>query len=141
MRFLTLEDFNAVVDEKSKLVIAQESEDNIDRAESYALEEVSSYLRSRYDMDKAFNCQGTERNAYFVMICCDIALYHLISWLPSRMGFEIRKERYERAIEWLVSVQNGKASPLLPLLIDEATGDNIGSPVRWGSMSKNKYDY
>ena len=140
MIFLTKEDFNAVVDDKSKAIIAQEDDANLDRAESYALEEVSSYLRGRYDMEKAFSYQGDERNAYFVMICCDIALYHLISWLPSRMGFEVRKERYERAIGWLATVQQGKASPLLPPLTNDA-GKDIGNPVKWGGMKKNKFDY
>ncbi len=37
------------------------------------------------------------------------------------MGIEIRKERYERAIEWLEGVQSGKIIPDLPLIEEEDT--------------------
>ena len=55
------------------------------------------------------------------MRTADIALYHLVASLPQKMGIEIRKERYERAIEWLEGVQSGKIIPDLPLIEEEDT--------------------
>jgi len=141
MQFITIEDYKAVADNKTLDVIHQSDTDNLDRAERYAMEEISSYLRGRYDVFAAFNKQADERNQQLVMITCDVSLYHLIAWLPMKLGFEIRETRYKRAIEWLTQVQNGKASPDLPPLTDPNTGENIGNPIKWGSMPKNDYSY
>ena len=62
-------------------------------------------------MPAAYAAAGLERNSQLVMLTADVALYHLIAWLPKRMGFEIRETRYKRAIEYLEDVQAGKASP------------------------------
>ena len=58
------------------------------------------------------------------MYTADIALYNMIASLPNRMGYETRKERYERAIKWLEGVQAGKIVPDLPIATDE-TGSDI----------------
>lgn len=141
MDFLTVEDFKAVCDDNTLNVIHQQDEANLARAVRYAIEEVSSYLRSRYDIAAAYAATGDERNAHLVMITCDVALYHLIAWLPKRIGFEIRETRYKSAISWLKDVQAGKASPNLPVLTDETTGEDVGTPVLYGGMDKSKYDY
>lgn len=140
MKFLTKDDFKAVCDDQTLAVINQQSDENMTRAENYAIEEMSSYLRSKYNVDKVFAATGEERNAQIVMLACDIALYHLIAWLPKRIGFEIRELRYKRAIEWLESVQASKASPNLPPLTSE-DGNKIISPFRYGSWHKNNYEY
>src|SRR5690554_2016930 len=140
MGFITIQDYKAVVEPKVLDVIHQTDTANLDRAEGYAIEEVSSYLRNRYNVDAAFALQGELRNKQLVMITVDVALYHLIAWLPLKAGFEIRDIRYKRAIVWLESVQKGQASPDLPLLTDEA-GNDIGNPIKYGSMPKGTYDY
>ena len=47
------------------------------------------------------------------------------------MGMDIRKERYDRAIQWLEDVQGGKIVPDLPLKVDEQ--GNVSTPVYCGS--------
>jgi phage gp36-like protein len=138
--FLTLDDYLAVSDPKSFDVIKQSSEENRERAERYAIEEISSYLRGRYDMKKAFEQTGENRNPQLVMYACDVAIYHLIAWMPKLTGYEIRDIRYKRAMEWLQTVQAGQASPDLPPVTDES-GQDTGNPVKWGSWNKNTYDY
>lgn len=138
--FIQEEDYKAVVDAQTLSVIHQADDNNRERALKYAMEEISSYLRSRYNMNAAFSALGEERNQQLVMITVDVSLYHLIAWLPKRIGFEIREIRYKRAIEWLESVQSGKASPALPSLTDDS-GNEIGTPIKYGSMKPNKYDY
>ena len=39
--------------------------------------------------------------------------------MPQKMGSEVRKERYERAVKWLEGVQSGKIIPDLPLAVGE----------------------
>lgn len=138
MAFITKDDFKAVCDPTTLEVIDQTDNDNLNRAIGYAMEEVASYLRSRYDVSKSFSKEGTERNPQLVMILCDVALYHLVAWLPKRIGFEIRETRYNNAISWLKDVQSGKATPDLDALTNE-TGEDIGNPVRYGGWDKSNY--
>lgn len=140
MAFLTKDDFKSVCDPNTLEVIHQADEDNLQRAIGYAMEEVASYLRSRYDMQQAFGKEATERNPQLVMITCDVALYHLVAWLPKRIGFEIRETRYNNAVAWLKDVQAGKATPDLPDLTNQ-NGDDIGNPIRYGGWEKNNYMY
>ena len=141
MNFLTTDDFKAVCDTQTLTVINQNDTDNLDRAERYAIEEVSSYLRTRYDVATAFAKTGTQRNGYLVMIVADVALYHLVSWLPKRIGFDIRETRYNQAIAWLKDVQSGKATPDLPTPTDPTTGQETSQPVRYGGWGKSEYQY
>ncbi|MDR0677684.1 MAG: DUF1320 domain-containing protein [Holosporaceae bacterium] len=147
--FLTIEDYKAVVDDKTLDVINQSDETNLARAERYAIDEIKSYLRAaepaktgirKYDVDAAFQKTEQERNQQLVMYACDIALYHLISWLPQKIGFEIREIRYNRALDWLKSVQEGKILLDIPLVPDDTT-DNTAGSIRWGSITKNTYDW
>ena len=140
MAFLTKDDFKAVCDPATLEVIDQADDQNRERAIGYAMEEVASYLRSRYDVNKAFSKEGSERNQQLVMIVCDVALYHLVALLPKRIGFEIRETRYNNAISWLKDVQSGKATPDLPVLTNDA-GEDIGNPVRYGGWEKSNYMY
>ena len=114
MEFLTIDDIRIVVDEDTFEVISQEKEESLNLAEKEAIEEISGYLRPRFDCKKAFAKQGAERNQQLVMITNDIMLYHLVSWLPKRLGYEIREIRYKMWIDWLQEVQSGKVTPDLP---------------------------
>ncbi|MDR1120049.1 MAG: DUF1320 domain-containing protein [Dysgonamonadaceae bacterium] len=147
--FLTIEDYNAVVDSKTLDVINQSEPENLRRAEGYAIEEIGGYLRAAessktgirpYDVDAAFAQVGDDRSRQLVMYTCDVVLYHLIAWLPQRIGFEIREIRYKRAIEWLESVQAGKVILDIPL-IPEDNPEDAANNIKWGSWGKNKYDY
>ena len=136
--FLTEEDY-IVVSNAALNVLQQSSEENRERAERMAIEEVSGYLRSRYDVEKVFSATGAERNDLVVMRTCDVALYHLSSWLPNKMGHDIRKERYELAVKWLEGVQAGKITPDLPTVTGEDGEEDINNPMKWGSEKKNIY--
>lgn len=117
--FITEEDYKVVIGDTALKVISQTDEVNRNNAEAEAQEEISGYLRPRYDCNAIFAAEGEHRNRQIVMYVCDIALYHMVSAMPQKMGSEIRKERYERAIKWLEGVQAGKIIPDLPLVINE----------------------
>jgi len=138
--FLTEEDYITTSD--AALAILQQSKPgNREKAEKSAIDEISGYLRERYDIKKIFTATGDARSEMIVMRTTDISLYHLVSWLPQKMGYEIRKERYERAIKWLSDVQTGKIMPGLPTLTGPDGEEDAGNPIRFGAGIKNNYDW
>ena len=134
MSFITQEDFKVVSSEASLKAITGADPDNISNAIAEAQEEVAGYLRPKYDTDRIFATEGDGRNRQLVMYTADIALYNMIASLPNRMGYETRKERYERAIKWLEGVQAGKIVPDLPIATDD-TGSDIsqGGVLAYGN--------
>ena len=134
--FLAEEDY-IVASNTALSVLQQCSEEKRETAERMAIEEVSGYLRSRYDVKKIFAATGSERNNIIVLRTSDVALYHLSAWLPNKMGHEIRKERYE--LKWLEGVQAGKIIPDLPTVTGENGEEDVNNPVKWGSGIQNTY--
>ena len=99
--FITEEDYRVVIGESALKVVSQTSPDIRINAEREAMEEIEGYLRPIYDTEGIFKVEGDNRSRLIVMYACDIALYHMTAAMPQKMGSEIRKERYERAIKWL----------------------------------------
>ena len=134
MSFITQEDFKVVSSEASLKALTGADPDNISNAIAEAQEEVAGYLRPKYDTDRIFATQGDDRNRQLVMYTADIALYNMTASLPTRMGYETRKERYERAVKWLEGVQAGKRGPDLAGGTDEAgNGISQGGGLAWGN--------
>ena len=138
--FINDEDYRVVIGEQALKTVSQVSDDNRANAEDEAIEEISSYLRPKYDTSALFSAEGNERNRLIVMYACDIALYHMAASLPQKMGIEIRKERYERAIKWLEGVQAGKIVPDLPVATDEE-GNPMGFPMVYGCQKKLRHNW
>lgn len=135
--FITEEDYKVVIGDTALQVLAQTDPGNREAAEAEAIEEISGYLRQRYDCDAVFAAEGSDRNRQIVMYACDIALYHMSASASGRMGTEVRKERYKRAIEWLRQVQSGTVTPDLPAKKDDGTGQ-YGIPVLYGSTKRHQ---
>lgn len=112
--FINDQDYKTVIGEQALKVVSQVSSENRRTAEQQAIEEIAGYLRPIYDTVEIFQMQGEERNKLIVMYTCDIAIYHMAASTPQKMGMDIRKERYERAVKWLEQVQAGKVMPDLP---------------------------
>ena len=139
--FLTTEDYRVVCSVADLDIITQSDEDIRRSAERVAMDEVAGYVRSRYDIDKAFAAEGEERSAMLVQITVSIALYYLSKWLPQYMGNDVRLELYDNAIARLKDIQKGAFSPDLPRYAvddEEAAG---AQPMIYGSMTKSSYDY
>ena len=133
MAFLTLDDYLAQIDQADLLSISQAGTSGQDepdpaptpdpdaaatiraRAEANALAEVASYLRGRFDMEAAFALEGNARNSQLVMICVDVAIWHMVPRITFRNVSEVREVRYNAAIKWLTMAQSGKSNPDLPL--------------------------
>ena len=139
--FVTDEDYRVVIGEAALKVVSQTSDEIRANAEREAMEEIAGYLRPVYDTETAFKAEGDNRNRLIVMYACDIALYHMTAAMPQKMGSEIRKERYERAIKWLEGVQAGKIIPALPVATDAATGEPSGIGVVWHSQKPLRHNW
>ena len=133
--FITQQDYKVVIGDQALKVVSQVSEYNKANAEREAIEEISGYLRPKYDTVAVFSATGDQRNHLIVMYTCDIALYHMAASSPQKMGMDIRKERYERAIKWLEGVQAGKIVPQLPLAVDE-DGELTGGMFAYSSQTQ-----
>ena len=140
MHYITDQDYRTVIGEHALNVVSQIDGTIRQQAEEQAIEEISSYLRPKYDCEKIFSSAPTHRSKLLVMYTCDIALYHMTASVPQKMGMEIRKERYERAIKWLEGVQAGKIVPNLPLATDEE-GNPTGIPFIYGSQPQLKHNW
>lgn len=138
--FITDNDYRVVIGEQALKVVSQVSAENRANAENEAIEEISAYLRPKYDTQRIFATHGNARNSLVVMYTCDIAIYHMAASAPQKMGMEIRKERYERAIKWLEGVQAGKIIPDLPIDTD-SEGNPTGLPFIYGSQPPLKHNW
>ena len=135
-RFLEYADYRVVAGEAAFRAITQAQPEVVDQAELEAIEEISGYLRPKYDVEAVFGARGTERNARVVMVAVDVALYHMVASQPQRMGYEIRETRYQRSVDWLKDVAAGKVVPDLPLAEDGNEETNGGGELTWGSQWK-----
>lgn len=138
---LTIEDYKPVCSPRDLEILQQADTLTRQRAERTALEEVASYLRSRYDIEKAYAAVGDNRNPHLVQICVNVTLYYLVQWLPGRMGATNRVELYESSIEWLKNVQSGKASPALPAYLSVDGMPAPGMPMMSGGFKRQKNDW
>lgn len=138
--FITDNDYKVVIGDQALKVISQVSAENRANAELEAQEEMAGYLRPKYDCAALFSVEGDARNKLVVMYCCDIALYHMAASMPQKMGIEIRKERYERAVKWLEGVQAGKIVPDLPLAL-AGDGQPAAGTIMFGCQKKQYYNW
>ncbi|MDJ0363582.1 DUF1320 family protein [Hymenobacter sp. H14-R3] len=104
-----------------------------DRAEANALAEVASYLRGRFDMGAAYALVGEARNAQLVMICVDVAIWHLVPRVAFKNVSQVRELRYDAAIKWLTMAQKGQSNPDLPAYPVDAASPQSHKLFQWGS--------
>ena len=138
--FISDQDYSVIIGESALKVVSQVSDTVRANAEAQAQEEVSGYLRPTYDVDAIFSATDDDRNPLIVLYTCDIALYHMSASLPQKMGSEVRKDRYDRAIHWLADVQAGRIVPDLPQLTDD-DGNTAGFPLRFGTQHKLRHNW
>ena len=134
--FITTSDYNASIHTEILNAITRNDAVVLELAEDQAISEMRGYMHDRYDIDAIFNTTGTNRNMVVFMFAIDITLYHLHS-AHNPMHFpQIRKDRYDRAMEWLSQLQRSVISPDLPLRVDSdgnkgsATGMNLTSNTK-----------
>lgn len=128
MQFLTKDDILKLIDIDTLDVLTDEDDTRLDTTEDTAIQEMTTYLNTRYDTTEIFT--GTEKNSLIVMYLTDIILYHLHSRIAPDNIPELRVNRYTNARDWLEKAADGFTSPLLPA---KAADKNI--PLRSGNSS------
>lgn len=79
----------------------------VEICEDRAVDEMRAYLDKSYDCDAIFSARAEQRHSLILMFALDIAIYHIYCIHNPYKISDIRKERYERAVEWLKSVARG----------------------------------
>lgn len=138
--FITQEELKTVAYQYQLDEIVENDDTIIETAIDAAIEQIKSYLAGKYDIEKIFTETGTDRNTLIVELCKDIALWQIIRLANVDILFDRVKDRYDRAIDWLNKVADGKLMPSLPAASDGTTGEEI-NPMKFGSMERQNYDY
>lgn len=128
--FITPSDYDAsihreILDSLTRSDSASQDVQIIEICEDRAIAEMKSYLNKSYDVEAIFSATGNDRNQLILMMAIDIAVYHIFCQHNPYKVSDIRKARYERAIEWLKGVMKGDITiadaPRLPI---EEAGNN-----------------
>lgn len=106
-----------------------------------AVAEARGYL-ARYDVAAVFGAVGEERNALLLTFTKDIAVWHFLNLCNSGNDLDLRRFRYERAIDWLKAVQRGDVTPDLPIRDEDGDGRDDGpGDFLYGSNPKRSQHF
>lgn len=108
--FISIADYDASIHREILDSLVREDISLIDICEDRAIAEMRSYLAKRYDCDAIFSQAGDNRHPLVLMMALDIAIYHIFSIHNPVKLSQLRKDRYERATEWLKAVAKGDIS-------------------------------
>lgn len=111
--FIELTDYDATIHREILDSLLREdagSSATVEVCENRAIATVRSLIGNRYDCDAVFSAQGSGRNVLVLKICLDIAVYEIFcQHNPYKMS-DIRKERYDDAMQFLRDVHDFKAN-------------------------------
>ncbi|MEN6423288.1 MAG: phage protein Gp36 family protein [Smithella sp.] len=132
--YLTKAELGTHLYQENMEVITRGDDTMVTAAIDAAISEAKGYLGA-FDRDAIFNATGTARNALLLTFIKDIAAWHLINLCNAGTEFQIRQDRYDRAVNWLKEVQKGNVSPDLPASQESADTDDVsgGSFISYGS--------
>lgn len=124
-KFINPEDYDASIHREILASLTRDDAAIVEICEDRAIAEMRGYLGARYDVDAIFSAEGDARNRLVLMMAIDIAVYHIFSIHNPQKMSQIRKERYERAMEWLKQVAAFKiAIDGAPALTEEKQKQN-----------------
>lgn len=103
-KFINPEDYDASIHREILASLIRDDAAIVEICEDRAIVEMRGYLGARYDVDAVFSAEGSARNRLVLMMAIDIAVYHIFSIHNPQKMSQIRKDRYERAMEWLKQV-------------------------------------
>ena len=117
-QFVNIEDYDASVHSEILDALVRDDQSLVEICEDRAIAEMRCYLSKRYDCDAIFSASGEDRNQLILMMVIDIAVYHIFCIHNPQKLSQIRKDRYERAVEWMRAVADEEISiegvPMLP---------------------------
>lgn len=117
-QFIDVKDYDASLHREILDALVRDDETLVEICEDRAIAEMRGYLSKRYDCNAIFSTTGKKRNQLILMMVIDIAVYHIFCIHNPQKLSQVRKDRYERAVEWMKAVANEEVSidgaPLLP---------------------------
>lgn len=117
-QFIDVKDYDASLHWEILDALVRDDETLVEICEDRAIAEMRGYLSKRYDCDAIFSTMGEKRNQLILMMVIDIAVYHIFCIHNPQKLSQVRKDRYERAVEWMKAVASEEVSidgaPLLP---------------------------
>lgn len=135
-QFIEPADYDASIHREILDALTREDNSIVEICEDRAIAEMRGYLSRRYDADAIFTATGSDRNQLVLMMAIDLAVYHIFCIHNPQKLSQIRKDRYDRAKEWLKQVANEEISidgaPLLPQeeLANKASLLTLSNPRR-----------
>jgi hypothetical protein len=127
--FLQAEDIKTHLYGEIVEAISRDDEDILLASMDAAISEAKGYLAD-YNKEEIFAKSGEDRHPLLLVFLKDIAVWHFLNLSNPSSDMELRKTRYERAIDWLKGVQKGNITPDLPVV--EPAEQQTGS-IRFGS--------
>lgn len=101
--------------------------------------------RLKYDVKEIFKAEGDDRNPLILELTKVVALWWLIMRSNAGIHYDVIRDRYEAAVEYLRDLATGEANDAtLPLIEDPV--DQHGNPIskakpfRMGSRRKFNYE-
>ena len=149
--FATKEDLKNNIYQYQVNQITQGDDSIVLQALETAIDEVRSYLepnekrefldgRFRYDVSAIFSATGNNRNALILNHVITIAKWYIIDLSNVDILYDKAKERYDRAIEWLIKLAKGDVNlSSLPQISVSETVDNE-KPFSMGSRPKFNHE-
>lgn len=117
-QFIDIKDYDASLHREILDALVRDDETLVEICEDRAIAEMQGYLSKRYDCNAIFSTTGKKRNQLILMMVIDIAVYHIFCIHNPQKLSQVRKDRYERAVEWMKAVASEEVSidgaPLLP---------------------------
>ena len=138
-QFLSVDELNTHVRSEAILSISRGDDAIPQAAIDGAISEAKGYL-SRFDTAVIFGAVTNERHQLLLIFLKDIAAWHLVNICNPNIDLKLRKERYDRAIEWLKGVQKGDIVPDFPILVDDA-GVSTAGLIKYGSNPKRNQHF
>lgn len=143
MAYLTLQELSTHLHDEQVETITRGDNTIAEAAIDAAIAEARGYL-TRFDTARIFSASGSKRNQLMLIFVKDIAVWHLINLCNAGSELPLRKDRYERAVDWLKAVQRGDVSPDLPSKEPEggkAEKNNPIGAIAYGSNPKRTQHY
>lgn len=139
MAYLNRADVEAIIYVDELEVLMQAIDEHFTKAEKSTVDFFKGYLRNRYDVEALFidftNQDPDPRPAALVTYMCDHLLCILYATQPDRMIPENRRERCEKAEEWLEKINTGMIDPGFPT-VDTETETDVNGPIKWNSNKR-----
>jgi len=128
MYFLTTDDLYDKITEQDLSTVTDDEPLRLDSAELKGMAEVDSYLRTTYDMKKAWATRGTKRNYELVQYLTIIVLYHLHARVAPGNVPTTRQFEYELTLKKLMMMAESTLSMNLVMLSLEGDEDQVTAP-------------